>query len=45
LPLRRSRTVFFITLDCIFFTIGLDRIPAVMSVSIQPGWITFERMP
>ena len=45
LPLRRSRTVFCITLTACGFTIGLDCIYAVMSVSIQPGWMTLERMP
>lgn len=45
LPLLRSNMVFSSILDCIFFMTGFDIIDAVRSVSIQPGWMTLERMP
>ena len=41
----RSSTVLFIASDCIFFRRGFDPIDAVRSVSIQPGWMTLQRIP
>jgi hypothetical protein len=37
LPLRRSKTVLFMALDCIFLTSTFELIDAVRSVSIHPG--------
>ena len=35
----------FVALCCIRFTGGFELIDAVRSVSIQPGWMTLQRMP
>jgi hypothetical protein len=43
--LVHATPVFLRMLDCILLTIGFDFIDAARSVSIQPGWMTFDRIP
>ncbi|MEO3873511.1 hypothetical protein ABGB18_32265 [Nonomuraea sp. B12E4] len=45
LPLRRSRMVLFIVLSDILRARGLDLMASVMSVSMNHGWMTLQRIP